>query len=56
MTPYYEQTVSLWGTSITLSPGVYFMLFAVLMIPVTLAFILVARRFNREVAGPDAVT
>lgn len=33
----------------TLGPGPYFALFAVAMVPVTLAFLLVARQFNRTV-------
>lgn len=41
ITPFYER----------LSPGTYFGLFALLMIPVTLAFILIARRFNRKDEG-----
>lgn len=41
ITPYYDR----------LSPGVYFGLFALLMIPVTLAFILIARRFNVKAEG-----
>lgn len=40
VTPYYAK----------LSPGLYFGLFALVMIPVTVAFILIARRFNRNVA------
>jgi len=40
VTPYYAK----------LSPGPYFTLFALVMIPVTLAFFFIARRFNRAVA------
>lgn len=40
VTPYYAK----------LSPGPYFTLFALVMIPVTLAFFFIARRFNRTVA------
>jgi POT family proton-dependent oligopeptide transporter len=40
VTPLYER----------LSPGNYFGLFALVMIPVTLAFVVIARRFNRTVA------
>jgi POT family proton-dependent oligopeptide transporter len=40
ITPLYEK----------LSPGTYFGLFALVMVPVTVAFVLIARRFNRTVA------
>jgi len=46
VTPWYDQAV--FGFDLT--PGRYFLLFALLMIPVTLAFALVARRFNRNLA------
>ncbi|MCC6125501.1 MAG: MFS transporter [Pirellulales bacterium] len=48
LAPYYEKTVVLFGQSITFSPGVYFGCFAVAMVFVTLAFVIVARRFNRS--------
>ncbi len=43
ITPLYNDTF--WGISLT--PDWYFLIFALLMIPVTMAFVLVARRFNR---------
>ena len=43
VTPLYNETF--WGISLT--PDWYFLLFAMLMVPVTLAFALTARRFNR---------
>ncbi len=43
ITPLYNETF--WGISLT--PDWYFLGFAVLMVPVTVAFVLVARRFNR---------
>jgi hypothetical protein len=45
VTPFYDQYVSWFG--ITLTPGIFFGIFALLMIPVTGAFILVSKRFNR---------
>ncbi|MBN2577403.1 MAG: MFS transporter [Pirellulales bacterium] len=45
ITPYYGKEIS-W-LNLTLTPGVYFGLFALLMIPVAGAFIFVAKRFNR---------
>ncbi len=47
VTPLYGNEIPIAG--ITLSPGLYFGIFALLMIPVTLAFVLVAHRFNRPV-------
>ena len=49
VTPLYNETF--WGISLT--PDWYFLLFALLMIPVTIAFAIVARRFNRPAASPD---
>ncbi len=46
ITPYYEQTVSLGSRSVHLTATVYFGLFTLMMVPVLLAFLLVARRFN----------
>jgi dipeptide/tripeptide permease len=43
VTPLYNETF--WGISLT--PDWYFLIFALLMIPVTIAFAVVARRFNR---------
>lgn len=43
VTPLYGQTV----LGVELSPGRYFALFALIMIPVTGAFVVMARRFNR---------
>jgi POT family proton-dependent oligopeptide transporter len=51
ITPYYEQTIALPGGPLTLSPGVYFAGFAILMIFVTLTFLPLARRFNRATAA-----
>lgn len=44
ITPFYDQYVSWLG--ITLTPGIFFGMFAGLMVPVTIAFILVSKRFN----------
>jgi dipeptide/tripeptide permease len=44
VTPLYNETF--WGISLT--PDWYFLFFATLMIPVTLAFVIVSRRFNRS--------
>jgi len=46
ITPFYGEEIEWLG--VTLSPGNYFAMFALLMIPVTIAFILVARRFNQS--------
>ena len=43
ITPLYNETF--WGVSLT--PDWYFLWFALLMVPVTVAFALVARQFNR---------
>lgn len=51
VTPYYERTVTLPGGALTLTPGVYFAGFALLMVAVTLAFLAIARRFNRASAA-----
>jgi POT family proton-dependent oligopeptide transporter len=48
LTPFYDQYVSWLG--ITLTPGIFFGIFALLMVPVTLAFIVVSKRFNSAVA------
>ncbi|MCE5301876.1 MAG: hypothetical protein LLF97_02065 [Planctomycetaceae bacterium] len=45
ITPLYGREIAWLG--VTLKPGPYFALFAALMIPVTLAFVLVSRRFNQ---------
>jgi POT family proton-dependent oligopeptide transporter len=45
ITPLYGAEIGLLGVKLT--PRTYFGLFALLMIPVTAAFVLVARRFNR---------
>ncbi len=47
ITPLYGAEI--WP-GLTLAPGPYFGLFALLMTPVTVAFVLVSRRFNRPVA------
>jgi dipeptide/tripeptide permease len=54
VTPYYETTLSLPFGSTTLTPGVYFAGFAVLMVFVTLTFWALARRFNRVAASSTA--
>lgn len=46
VTPFYNEMIGRFS----LTPDWYFFLFAVLMVPVTLAFMLVARRFNRLTA------
>jgi dipeptide/tripeptide permease len=48
VTPYYESTINLAGISLHLSAGRYFALFTAGMVPVTIAFLLAARRFNRS--------
>ena len=45
ITPLYDTHIAWLG--ITLSPGNYFAMFAALMVPVTIAFVLVSRRFNQ---------
>lgn len=49
ITPLYGQTV----LGFDLSPGRYFALFALIMIPVTAAFVMMAGRFNRSAAPPE---
>jgi hypothetical protein len=49
VTPLYNETF--WGISLT--PDWYFLLFALLMIPVTIAFAIVARRFNRPASSAN---
>ena len=49
VTPLYNTTIDQLG--LTLTPGRYFALFAALMVPVTLAFVVIARRFNRGLDG-----
>lgn len=46
ITPLYNNSIFGYG----LTPGRYFLMFALLMIPVTLAFLLIGRRFNRPAA------
>ena len=41
------------GKIIRLSPAVYFGLFALMMVPVTIAFVAIARRFNALTGAPD---
>jgi uncharacterized membrane protein len=48
LTPYFETTLSLPFGSITLTPGIYFAGFALLMVGVTVTFLRLARRFNRS--------
>jgi hypothetical protein len=47
ITPLYNTTF--WGISLT--PDWYFLWFAVAMVPVTLAFMVMSRRFNRPASG-----
>jgi len=54
ITPYYDESVSLGSLTVRLSPSVYFGLFGLMMIPVLIAFLLVARRFNRLPAQSSA--
>ena len=49
VTPYYEQTIRVFGANVYLSPALYFSLFGLLMAPVLAAFLAVAQRFNAEV-------
>jgi dipeptide/tripeptide permease len=49
ITPLYNNFVPL--TKFKLTPGIFFGLLALLMVPVTIAFILVSKRFNRS--APD---
>ena len=49
ITPLYGQNV----LGFDLSPGRYFGLFALVMVPVTVAFVLVSRRFNQAVARDE---
>jgi len=49
ITPLYGEKVF----GFELSPGRYFALFALGMVPVTAAFVIVARRFNRSAAGGE---
>jgi dipeptide/tripeptide permease len=55
LAPYYEKTVNLFGHTITFTPGVYFGCFAVAMVFVTGAFVIVARRFNRSLESCASV-
>jgi proton-dependent oligopeptide transporter, POT family len=48
LAPYYEKAVTVFGWTIEFTPGVYFGCFAVAMVFVTAAFVVVARRFNRS--------
>jgi dipeptide/tripeptide permease len=52
ITPCYGQHIP--RLNFTLTPGIYFGLFALASIPVTLAFLLIARRFNRDMAESPA--
>ena len=47
ITPLYNTTF----LGISLTPDWYFLWFAVAMVPVTLAFVLMSRRFNRPASG-----
>jgi hypothetical protein len=53
ITPYYDKIVSLGSLTVRLSPGVYFGLFTVMMVPVMIAFPVVVRRFNYTLRGCD---
>jgi len=52
VTPLYDCRIESWN--VTIGPGPYFAGFALAMVPVTLAFLLIARRFNRQAAAPSA--
>jgi dipeptide/tripeptide permease len=47
ITPYYDSRISLAGASIDMTPTRYFVVFTIGMVPVTIAFVAIARRFNR---------
>ena len=47
ITPRYNETF--WGISLT--PDWYFFSFAVLLVPVTLVFVAMSRRFNQPAAA-----
>ncbi|MBU4400193.1 MAG: hypothetical protein KKE86_12765, partial [Planctomycetes bacterium] len=49
VTPLYNETF----LGISLTPDWYFLAFAVFMVPVTLAFVAVSRRFNRPVKSTE---
>jgi POT family proton-dependent oligopeptide transporter len=49
ITPLYDSVVP--GLGVKLSPGPYFAAFSLLMVVITVAFIIVARRFNRMAAA-----
>jgi POT family proton-dependent oligopeptide transporter len=51
VTPFYETTVIGPFGELTLTPGVYFAGFAILMVGVTFVFLVLASRFNRRVAA-----
>jgi POT family proton-dependent oligopeptide transporter len=46
ITPYYDETISLGGAALHLTPTIFFGFFALLMVPVTISFVFIARRFN----------
>jgi POT family proton-dependent oligopeptide transporter len=46
ITPFYGELIP--GTDFRLTPGPYFGLFALIMVPVTIAFVFVSRRFNQS--------
>ena len=50
VSPCYESTVVLFHRPTVLSPPLYFGLFTIAMVPVTIAFVVVARRFNRKLS------
>jgi len=52
ITPLYNETVF----GFHLAPGPYFTIFAAVLIPVTLVFLLVARQFNRAASGAAGQT
>jgi len=56
ITPFYERSISLGSLAVRLSPSVYFGFFTAMMVPVMIAFLLVARRFNRLPAGSPPST
>ncbi len=46
VTPHYDKSISVGGLTIQLSPPLYFGLYTLMMVPVMVAFVFVARRFN----------
>jgi len=53
ITPYYDSPLALFGTKFRMTPTIYFGLFTLMMVPVTIAFVVIARRFNALPVGHD---